>query len=579
MRPCVVGIGGAGGNVLKKFLQNQDVDLVVHRFGKHLAFGDVKGVWLDSASQDADSSKQKFYGCLTDGSYPGYLISHDIIDANSPTRNYVKDLYGFDLKAQGYDRRAEYLKGIFEIFDFDSNLENMASEEFGGEKNPLPSYIWKRGIRPFTSLDKRSANGDINNKGSIEKENSQNGTSLDLMHSIGLLSGHINYAPAGIQSNLCDSILFIASLGGGTGTGFINPITSYVRSEELSFPIFAIGILTERGTEARETTEGQRDLGAVIALSDLLTKRAGTGIDGLIIVDNQILVDRHKKNWPAMDNDVYSAMKPILDLRDYPGIAQGQSDAPAMRRVFWEADKTNGTSGEENTILLPPFMVPCYHSRKAKGRSVASLVDRALGPDGRLFPCDPLKADRAYVFTRGFFDALSVDNAVQKRLDLPDEKVKVYRKIGDGRLEDVLILLRNPYGGTPGAHIIENTFEWRMHCIISEAITYIDENPTNIIEYLGYKDMTKEHLRSYFYGEDALRSELHKCLKRLENGEKPVFTRQLRIFGDSVQSSVAGASRSCQDRMQMTAAEREELREMVREEIMEVLLEEECKRR
>lgn len=555
MRPCVVGIGGAGSNVLRKFLQSQDVDLVVHKFGEHLAFGDVKGVWLDSASQDADSSKQKFYGCLAQGCYPGYLIGHDVIDANSPTRDYVMKCYGFDLKAQGYDRRAEYLKGIFEIFDFDSNLQEMAAKEFGGEKNPLPSYIWKRGIRPFTSLDKGSANGDTNNRGMAKEKNSQLG-----------------------NSHLCDSILFIASLGGGTGTGFINPITSYVRSEELAFPIFALGILTERGTESREATEGQRDLGAAIALSDLLTKRAGTGIDGLIIVDNQILVDRHERNWPAMDEDIYRAMKPILDLRDYPGVAQGQSDTPAMRRVFWEADKTNGTSGDENTILLPPFMVPCYHSRKAKGRSVESLVERALAPDGRLFPCNPRKADRAYVFIRGYFDAISVDEAVQKGTDLSDEKVKVYRKIGDGRLEDVLILLRNPYGGNPGAHVIEKSFEWRMHGIISEAIKYVDENPMNIIESLGFKDLTKKHLRSYFYGEDGLKSELHRCLERLENGEKPVFTRELRIFGDGGQSPATEASRNYQGEKQMAAGMRAELREMVREEIREVLREENARR-
>ena len=96
MRPCIVGIGGAGGNILRQFLQSQDVNLVV-QLGEHLAFGDVKGVWLDSASQDAQ--KQRFYGGLEQRSYPGYLICHDIIDAGSPTRSYVMDRYGFDLKA------------------------------------------------------------------------------------------------------------------------------------------------------------------------------------------------------------------------------------------------------------------------------------------------------------------------------------------------------------------------------------------------------------------------------------------------------------------------------------------------
>jgi len=567
MRPCVVGIGGAGGNVLKKFLQSQDVDLVVYKFGVHQAFGDVKGIWLDSASQDADSSKQKFYGCLTDGKYPGYLISHDIIDANSRTYSYVTERYGFDLKAQGYDRRAEYLKSIFEIFRFDSVLQKIAFEEFN-EMNPLPSYIWEMGIRPFTTLAKEDNNHNINNKKHGQEIDLQTGfqSGINLSSHFG---GLINHIPARMQSNLCDSILFIASLGGGTGTGFINPITSYVRSKLLAFPIFAIGILTENGIEGRKTTEGQRDLGAVIALSDLLTNSTGNGIDGLIIIDNQILTDRHKMNRPAMDKDIYNSMKPMLDSRDYPGAAGDQSDTLAMRRVFREGDRTEGAHGEDRKIFLPSFIVPCYYSRKAiGGKSLESLIDKALSIDSRLFPCNPKKADRAYVFVRGVFNAANVEEVVRQRIGLLGESVKVYRKIGGGRLEDILILLRNPYGGTPGTHEIKNTFEWRMHGIITEAINYLNENPTNIIDYQDYNELTKEHLRCYFYGEDGLLSELQKCLKRLERGEKPVFTRQLKIFGGGMQAPVDDATPKSRGGVQMTEAE---IREMVREEIKVVL--------
>jgi len=125
-------------------------------------------------------------------------------------------------------------------------------------------------------------------------------------------------------------------------------------------------------------------------------------------------------------------------------------------------------------------------------------------------------------------------------------------------------LLRDPYGGTPGAHETANTFEWRMHGIVSEAVKYIEENQTNIIESLGFRDLTKEHLRSYFYGEDGLRSELQKCLTRLERGEKPVFTRQLKIFGDGMEAPVDDATPKSRGGVQMTEAE---IREMVREEI------------
>jgi hypothetical protein len=572
MKPCIVGIGGTGGNILKQFLKIQDIDLVVHKFGDHLAFGDVKGIWIDSASQDVENPKQAFYGSLEKGSYPCYLISHDTIDANSPTRQYVIDKYGFDLKAQGYDRRAEYLKGIFEIFDYDSDLKEKAYEEFYGEKNPLPSYIWRRGIRPFTTISKRYGNendtADPRNSGPMVYTKGPRALSA-LTSMLGAKKNNQATKPS-----KCDSILFVASLGGGTGTGFINPITSYVRSEELAFPILAMGILTEKGTEAREATEGQRDLGAVIAMNDLLTKKPGEGIDGLIIIDNQILADRFHKNWLDMDRTICRAMNPMLDKRSYPG-AEMQEDAPAMRRVFWEADKTNGAE-EERTILLPPFLVPCYHRRMATGRSVDSLIEKALEKQGRLFPCDPRKADRAYVFSRGFFSDPDIDEAMAERTGLLDEKVKVYRKIGDSRTEDVLILLRDPYGGSSDAHLINDTFEWRMYDVINEAIKYIEENPTNIIEYMGFKDFTKEHLLSYFYGESGLKEELKKCLERLEKGVKPIFQNPLSIFG-----GVAVATK-VQERTLIASpvtkkVDEKKLKEMVREELEDILNSEDCK--
>ena len=149
MKPMIVGIGGAGGNILKHFLQSQDVSLPFGSFGDHLAFGNAKGVWLDSATQDAQ--EQNFYGDLEKSEYPGYLICHREIRKDSPLRKWVMDEYGLDLKAQGYDRRAEYLKGIFEVFDLKA-VKKIAQKEFKGEENPLPGYMWKRGISPLTVL-------------------------------------------------------------------------------------------------------------------------------------------------------------------------------------------------------------------------------------------------------------------------------------------------------------------------------------------------------------------------------------------------------------------------------------------
>ncbi|HOT07121.1 MAG: hypothetical protein A4E45_01214 [Methanosaeta sp. PtaB.Bin039] len=553
MRPCVVGIGGAGCNVLRKFLESQDVDLKVHSFGQHLAFGDVKGVWLDSASQDAQN--QNFYGSLAEGCYPGYLICHDLVPDGSPSRDYIQSVYGFDLKAMGYDRRAEYLKGIFEIFEYDLDLKKMTREEFSGEENPLSGYVWKEGIRPLTTLSRRAGKGNKNNVGNGEDPSALSGMQW-LWHDIAPKSN-------GHDSRLCDSILFIASLGGGTGTGFINPITSYVRSEELAFPIFALGVLTERGSDSRHASEGQRCLGATIAMYDLLTKEAGTGIDGLLLVDNQVLSERYDRNYSRMDEAIYRSLKPLLDLRHYPGSSL-QDDAPAMRRVFWETDGESANLADAGG-LLPPLLVPCYAAGRPDGQ-VQSLVDRALSKDGRLFPCDPARAERAYVLSRGFFSSEELISATAKRTGLPRHEIKVYRKLGD-RMEDLLILLRNPYGGSAGACREEGTLESRLHQVIGEAIRYIEENETDIIEYLGYSDLTKEHLREYLYGQGGLKDELGLSLARLEGGEKHPFRRPMSMFGIGDLRSFRSVREACTPQ----ATERAALEEIVRSQLEQIL--------
>ncbi|MCX6673568.1 MAG: hypothetical protein NTY37_07300 [Methanothrix sp.] len=543
MKPMVVGIGGAGGNILGKFLETQDVQLPVFRLGEHLAFGNAKGIWLDSATQDTQD--QTYFGNLEEGKYPGYLICHGMISAGSPFKKWIKDTYGFDLKAQGYDRRAEYLKGIFEVFEIEK-VKAMARKEFNKEDNPLPGYMWKVGIRPFTVLGMRAgassgmkadpasvaASEDNKSKFAVLKNI---GSSLG---SIGALMNKNKEASCGpeMQNKLCDSILFLASLGGGTGTGFINPITSYVRREEKAFPFFALGILTEKGDDARQAKEGQRNLGATIAMYDLLTKPAGEGLDALIVIDNEVLRRRYGKgNFNANDSAIYASMKPMFDLRNYPG-AKLQDDAPAMKRVFWDADADDVVKDENGkTILLPPILVPCYYSHGESDGGEKSLVEHALSEECRLFPCTPSKADRAYVFARGYVNAEKVKSAIKDLTGIAEDHTNVYRKLGNGFGEDILILLRNPYGGKAGEQNKKQngndlTFESRLYDLIDSAIRYIETNEINIIDYLGYSDLTKKYLRNYLYGSGGLREELKKALKRIEEGKKPIFIKQLNIF-------------------------------------------------
>lgn len=576
MKPCVVGIGGAGGQILKQFLKNLDVNLVVYQFGETLAFGDVKGIWLESATQDTQA--QSFYGNLSEKKYPSYLICHGGVSESSPTRDYVMDKYGFDLKAMGFDRRAEYLKALFEVFELDDELKAICSEEFKSNDNPLSGYMWKVGIRPFTTIAVGKSDLAVNKAGSGYR----NDTNERVLSISGRITNAIGIGSKnGLKSSkYCDSILFLASLGGGTGTGFINPITSFVRSEESIFPIFALGIMTEKGMDSRQAVEGQRYLGAVIAMYDLLTRQSGAGIDGLLLMDNQILKEKFAGNFSAINSRIYEVFRPLLDPRNYPG-DELQDDAPAIRRVFWETDVENAQNkmeGAKDLKLLPPMLVPCYHVQPDTHGDIKTLLNGALSEAGRLFPCDPAKADRALVFTRGFFSARDIADAVESRIHLPQNKIKIYRKMGDSKNEDVLILLRNPYGGCPGEHKRQGTLEWRLHEIISLSKKYIDENEKNILGFQSYKDISKEKLWNYFYGDNGLGSELYNCLDRLENGEKPIFQKPLLIFGDG-KATAFGIGDSCKIGSSVSIEDKSALRELVKAELKEILRSDDCRRR
>ncbi len=552
MKPCIVGIGGFGGRVLKVFLQDQDVEILGKSLGEHISFGKVKGVWLEAATSEAQGDK--FYGRLEDGHYPGYLIPPEILGGNSRIFDHVNDKYGYDLKSTGFDRRAESLKVVFEIFDTDETLKELARSEHKGKDNPILTYIWERGIKPFTLLSQvsKDAGGTDDTKlraqisiseettaeaapegedrreeapASDEGATTSKGAKIPVNKDIFGKIISIMPKKAKHQSNnesqttrTCDSILFVASLGGGTGTGFINPVTKYIRGKQSNFPAFALCVLTEKGKDDRGgTTEEQRDLGAVIAMYDLLTKNTGLGglgVDGLILMDNEILLNKFEKIYPAINRAIFDAMRPFIEIRNFPD-AKDQWDQLSI--------KNNFIRGQD----FPPVLIPCYGIQKRGAGDEIDLVKKALdgqddgktlhGQDGgiKLFDCDPRKADMAYVYTRGFVDIGKIRTAVSKHTGLEDdeEHIMVYRKIGDHGSDEILILLRNPYGGDPEAYKKEETFEKRIYDIIGMAIKYMREKEGDIIT-AGMPDDTKIALGTYFYGG----SWLDKKLKEIEGG-------------------------------------------------------------
>jgi hypothetical protein len=494
------------------FLSSLDVIKLLSKLtnAEHVAFGGIEGVWLE-ADVNAAVNKQSFFKSLKDG-YPGYVIPHDSIEVGSKTHSLVMRKYGYDIKKQGFFREAQYLKAIFEIFDEDDEVRGVAREEFGDD-NPILENAWNS-IKGFTTL----------------------------------------------SGGRCDNILFIVSLGGGTGTGFINPILRYIRSGGIQdYPVFVLGVLTEQGDEAdreQQSKEARRDLGATISMYDLLTKSAKEGVDALILVDNQILVERFKQDYTSINNYIFQVMKPFLADRAFP-----QEDPPSL------ALAQNFTEG----LNRPPVMVPCYASLNSKKSVEEELVSKALTGSvqrdgcGPLFPCDPAMADRAFIFSRGYLSAEKLESSVKSITGLDTNHIFTWRKLGENRGSEVLILLRNPYGSG-----CDGPFEKRMYRVISFALKYIEENRRELLHMEHENDdqsltsLTTEALSRYF---DRLVRELNEAKSRLKKGEKPFFMNELRIFEKST-NNMHQQDNNIQNNLDLSE---EMIRRIVRDELRKLL--------
>jgi len=335
----------------------------------------------------------------------------------------------------------------------------------------------------------------------------------------------------------CDGILFIVSFGGGTGTGFINPIINHIRNEgKAEYPVLALGILTELGDfadKAQFSKGGRRNLAAISALYDLLTK--GSGANGVIIVDNEILLKRFGNDYASANRFIHKVMEPVVAARDYP------DEIPPSQAIAQHSSQG---------LSRPPIFVPLYASLPRSKDPEEALVREALSEKGRLFACTPEKADFAMVFCRGFIDDEKIRAALSKETGIPFENIWPMRKMGVGENE-ILILLRNPYGGDPKAYLRDNTLESRFCKVISLALQYISQKPEDLFyegketeksgkdgktDQVRLTDTSKRSLKMFFFGPDGSGKEsgfvfeLKEARKRLRDGKVPFFLNPLRIF-------------------------------------------------
>ncbi|MEI8003431.1 MAG: hypothetical protein WCG94_03760, partial [Methanothrix sp.] len=411
---------------------------------------------------------------------------------------------------QGFVRDAQYLKAIFEIFDTDKEIQVIVAKTMNKEM-----------------IESLGGNGANSSASFSQAPNPIFDSAWNVIR---------NFTTLG--DGECDGILFVVSFGGGTGTGFINPIINHIRNEgKADYPVFALGILTELGDyadKAQFTKEGRRNLAAISAIYDLLTK--GSGANGVIIIDNQILLDRYGNDYPSANRFIHKMMQPMVAARDYP------DEIPPSQAI---AQHSSGG------LSRPPIFVPIFASLPRSTDPEEALIKKALSEEGRLFGCSPEQADFAFVFCRGFIDSEKVREILSRETQIPPGRIWPMRKMGEGNNE-ILILLRNPYGGDPKAYQKEGTLENRFCKVITMALQYISQHPEDLFyegkqeekskenskpaEQVRLTEQSKQALKMFFFGRDGSGKEsgfvfeLNMARKRLRDGEKPFFINPLRIF-------------------------------------------------
>jgi len=119
-------------------------------------------------------------------------------------------------------------------------------------------------------------------------------------------------------------------------------------------------------------------------------------------------------------------------------------------------------------ISMPQIIVPCYYAAN-NDMGVRELLEHTV--ENKLMECDHTKADSVVVFTslRRLEEKEEIVEWVKSNIKnekISDEKIHVCRVWNSKR--EVLMLLRNPYGGE------NDPFYNRLSDIINKAIEYVN---------------------------------------------------------------------------------------------------------
>ena len=398
------GVGGGGGRIATEFWKNTNIGL--------------KGGWIDAALSDP---KKKRIGDIERNEYGYYIFTRAIADLEDT----IKSVTGQRIDIDGYNRRPELPMTALSI-------EKVRNKIVSG----IADKIFKNDLIP---------DGDY------------------------------------------ESILFTVAFGGGTGTGIINPVSEILR-ERTGAAIYALGVLP--GSEdIKDFPLPLRCFNTSWALRNLLIKTHRKGVDAVFLADNEVLGREAVQQKSGFFSRVSILVKIIKNLKDYRSLSAKSNNGTTSneeknRRIFESLfpmmnprKLDEGFTGTDLrakltagiSISMPQVFVPCYYSTN-NNMKVRELLERAV--ENKMMDCDHTKADSVIVFTslRGLEEKEEIVEWVKSNITKydknSDEEISVCR-VWNPREREVLMLLRNPYGGGE-----EDPFYKRLSAIINNAIEY-----------------------------------------------------------------------------------------------------------
>jgi hypothetical protein len=471
---------------------------------------------------------------------------------------YVKDLPGASLW-YSYNRKAELDRGYSSIIrekmgdleplfsgvkiDADKNdaegkkfnkhidkkIVSYSVREKREKRKPYecPYYIYREIPSELGKKIERALGEDFIEKGGFAHSPEQQMICLAINEILDHIMGNIDRLPEIGEAREGDGILFMTGLGGGTGTGMIETIAKEIFGYR-PIPSIALVVLSGKGDTSGQRPYCRRCFNLIWALNNLIASKA---LDGVILVDNNVLNEKLKDKMAAIDREREGLFEKPKERKEWR--KRFEIDHYIIERIF-PLFMLSSKEGRPNILIefkdtlngdlnFTPVLVPCF--KRGKG-DIEELIKDAIDneqlancksqTDNReednpaldneqLALCD---ADKTLVLIRNETKSELKEEELKKLFS--DDKAELFDvdPVIGIKEDEVLVLLRNP----------------DVHAIFADRLE-IAGKFAELIKKIGEKSGGKlDEARSITVNEPAIENLIQE-LEEYGADEKDIFER------------------------------------------------------